>query len=37
VSVCFCVVLSCVLVEALYWTDPPTEESYQMFVDREVH
>jgi hypothetical protein len=33
----FCVVLSCVLVEALCWTDPPTMESYKMSVDREVH
>jgi hypothetical protein len=33
----FCVVLSCVSVEALRWTDPPTKESYQMSVDREVH
>jgi hypothetical protein len=23
--------------EALCWTDPPTKESYQMSVDREVH
>jgi hypothetical protein len=30
VSACFCVVLSCVSVEALCWTDPPTKESYQM-------
>jgi hypothetical protein len=30
-------VLSCVSVEALRWTDPPTKESYQMSVDREVH
>jgi hypothetical protein len=30
-------VLSCVSVEALCWTDPPTKESYQMSVDREVH
>jgi hypothetical protein len=30
-------VLSCVSVEALCWTDPPTEEFYQMSVDREVH
>jgi hypothetical protein len=30
-------VLSCVLVEALCWTDPPTKESYQMSVDQEVH
>jgi hypothetical protein len=29
-------VLSCVSVEALCWTDPPTKESYQMSVDREV-
>jgi hypothetical protein len=35
VSTCFCVVLSCVSVEALCWTDPPTKESYQMSVDRE--
>jgi hypothetical protein len=26
-----------VSVEALRWTDPPTKESYQMSVDREVH
>jgi hypothetical protein len=26
-----------VSVEALCWTDPPTKESYQMSVDREVH
>jgi hypothetical protein len=32
-----CVVLSCVSVEALHWTDPPTKKSYQMSVDREVH
>jgi hypothetical protein len=32
-----CVVLFCVSVEALRWTDPPTKESYQMSVDREVH
>jgi hypothetical protein len=37
VSMCFCVVLSCVLVEALRWTDPPAKESYQMSVDGEVH
>jgi hypothetical protein len=37
VCACFCVVLSCVLVEALHWTDPPTKESYQMSVDQEVH
>jgi hypothetical protein len=37
VSACFCVVLSRVSVEALRWTDPPTKESYQMSVDREVH
>jgi hypothetical protein len=37
VSACFCVVLSCVSVEALCWTDPPAKESYQMSVDREVH
>jgi hypothetical protein len=37
VSACFCVVLSCVSVEALCWTDPPTKESYQMSVDREIH
>jgi hypothetical protein len=30
-------VLSCVSVEALCWTDPPTKEYYQMSVDREVH
>jgi hypothetical protein len=30
-------VLSFVSVEALRWTDPPTKESYQMSVDREVH
>jgi hypothetical protein len=31
-------VLCCpVSVEALCWTDPPTKESYQMSVDREVH
>jgi hypothetical protein len=31
-------VLCCpVSVEALRWTDPPTKESYQMPVDREVH
>jgi hypothetical protein len=31
-------VLCCpVSVEALRWTDPPTKESYQMSVDREVH
>jgi hypothetical protein len=35
VSACFCVVLSCVSVEALRWTDPPTKESYQMSVVRE--
>jgi hypothetical protein len=30
-------VLCCpVSVEALFWTDPPTKESYQMSVDREV-
>jgi hypothetical protein len=29
VSACFCVVLSCVSVEALRWTDPPTKEFYQ--------
>jgi hypothetical protein len=33
----FFVVLSCVSVDALCWTDPPTKESYQMSVDREVH
>jgi hypothetical protein len=32
-----CVVLSCVSVEALRWTGPPTKESYQMSVDQEVH
>jgi hypothetical protein len=32
-----CVVLSCVSVEALCWTDSPTKESYQMSVDPEVH
>jgi hypothetical protein len=37
VCACFCVVLSCVSVEALRWTDPPTKESYQISVDREVH
>jgi hypothetical protein len=37
VCLCFCVVLSCVSVEALRWTDPPTKESYQISVDREVH
>jgi hypothetical protein len=37
VCACFCVVLSCVSVEALRWTDPPTKESYQVSVDREVH
>jgi len=21
----------------MHWTDPPTKESYQMSVDREVH
>jgi len=26
-----------VSVEALRWADPPTKESYQMSVDREVH
>jgi hypothetical protein len=36
-TVCFCVVLPYVSVEALRWTDPPTKESYQMSVDREVH
>jgi hypothetical protein len=30
-------VLSCVSVEALCWTDPPTKVSCQMSVDREVH
>jgi len=30
-------VLSCVLVEASHWTDPPTKESYQMCADWEVH
>jgi hypothetical protein len=30
-------VLSCVLVEALCWTDLPTKESYHMSVDRQVH
>jgi hypothetical protein len=35
VSACVCVVLSCVSVEALRWTDSPTKESYQMSVDRE--
>jgi hypothetical protein len=31
-------VLCCpVSVEALHWTDPPTKESYQMSVDREIH
>jgi hypothetical protein len=31
-------VLCCpVSVEAFCWTDPPTKESYQMSVDREVH
>jgi hypothetical protein len=30
-------VLSCVSVEVLRWTDPPTKESHQMSVDREVH
>jgi hypothetical protein len=35
VSACFCVVLSCVPVEALRWTDPPTRESYQMSVYRK--
>jgi hypothetical protein len=37
VSACFCVVLSCVSVEALRWTDPPTKKSYQISVDRKVH
>jgi hypothetical protein len=37
VSACVFVVLSCVSVEALRWTDPPTKESYQVSVDREVH
>jgi hypothetical protein len=37
VRACFCVVLYCVSVEALRWTDPPTKESYQISVDREVH
>jgi hypothetical protein len=37
VTACFCVVLSWVSVEALRWTDPPTKDSYQMSVDREVH
>jgi hypothetical protein len=37
VSACLCVVLSCVSVEVLCWTDPTTKESYQMSVDREVH
>jgi hypothetical protein len=36
VSACFCVVVSCVSIEALCWTDPPTKESYQMSVDREI-
>jgi hypothetical protein len=33
-------VLCCpVLVEALWWSDPPSKESYQMslYVDREAH
>jgi hypothetical protein len=37
VSACFCVVLFCVSVETLRWAYPPTKESYQMSVDREVH
>jgi hypothetical protein len=37
VSACLCIVLSCVSAEALCWTDPPTKETYQMSVDREVH
>jgi hypothetical protein len=37
-DMCLCVsVLSCVSVQALCWTDPPTKESYQLSVDREVH
>jgi hypothetical protein len=31
------VLLSCVSLETLCLTDPPTKESYQMSVDREVH
>jgi hypothetical protein len=27
----------CLRVSVLCWTDPPTKESYQMSVDREVH
>jgi hypothetical protein len=26
-----------IITEALRWTDPPTKESYQMSVDREIH
>jgi hypothetical protein len=37
VSSCFCVVFSCVSVEALLWTALRTKESYLMSVDREVH
>jgi hypothetical protein len=38
-DVCLRVFVLCcsVSVEALRWTDPPTKESYQMPVDREVH
>jgi hypothetical protein len=37
VSACFCVVLSCVSVEALCWTDPPTKESYQcLWIEKSI-
>jgi hypothetical protein len=34
-DVCLCFSVLCCPV--LCWTDPPTKESYQMSVDREVH
>jgi hypothetical protein len=36
-DVCLRVSVLCCPVEALRWTDPPTKESYQMSVVREVH
>jgi hypothetical protein len=38
-DVCLQVSMLCcpVSAEALHWTDPPTRESYQMSVNREVH
>jgi hypothetical protein len=36
-DVCLHVSVLCCPVCALRWIDPPTKESYQMSVDREVH